>query len=72
MKIDIAYGVTPTTFGKGPFHPAVATSTGLWYWPNITYPTEEAAFKRALEIVDGAFAPAQEIVNGWNVAKAIW
>jgi len=68
--IDAVHGIMPTTYGLGPFHPAISTNAGVWYWPNITYPTEEEAYLRAAEIVDDAIAQLQATVHGWNIAKA--
>lgn len=65
--ISINAGVIPTTYGTGPFHPAMRVGAVVTYWPNVTYPTEDEAYawaKTALEQV--MFVPLRDM-NAWNI-----
>lgn len=73
MKPNVELRLRTTTKGLGPFHPAIQhTDTGeIWYWPNITFPTEDKALEWAEAAFAANFTPhiiaMQEIVNNWNI-----
>jgi hypothetical protein len=70
IKLNWKQGVYATTYGSGPFHPAIANDGEVYYWPNITYPTEDEAFTRADKALADAIAAADAVVNGWNIWRA--
>lgn len=60
-----------TTYGPGPFHPAVRDSRGsVWFWPNITYETEDEAVDWANTMLSDAEREAQTVVDLWNIVIA--
>lgn len=56
-----------TTYGSGPFYPAIRTGSQFWYWPNIT----KASVSEAMEFAAKALADAQDAANAiasqWNI-----
>jgi hypothetical protein len=64
---QVSDGLTPTTYGTGPFHPAVRFGKVLHYWPNITQETEAAAYEWAQNAVDNALTTAQQHTDSWNI-----
>lgn len=62
-------GLTPTSYGSGPFHPAIRNGRNLWYWPNITFPDEDSAYQRAVEALASVLHSAGQEMAGWNMWK---
>lgn len=58
-----------TTYGTGPFHPAIQSDSGVWYWPNITKATEQEAYEHAALALKEAYNAANAISQCWNVYK---
>ncbi len=69
MEINFYDGVFPTSYGTGPFYPAIRNGKQVYYWPNITFETENEACQRALVSLADALQPAIDHVKGWNVYK---
>lgn len=72
MQLDLACHAT--SYGSGPFHPAIAKNIGLnrfdiYYWPNITFQTEQEAYDRASESLRDVYAAANDVCKDWNVYK---
>jgi hypothetical protein len=69
MEINFNDGVFATSFGTGPFHPAIRNGKQLYYWPNITFATESEAHDRACLSLADALQPTIDVVRCWNVYK---
>jgi hypothetical protein len=69
MEIDFTAGVIPTSYGPGPFHPAIRNGSRVWYWPNVTFATEDEAYWRALLSLADALQSTIEHVKTWNVVE---
>ena len=68
-EFDYHEGIVPTTYGLGPFHPAIRNGYDVWYWPNITFATEDEALHRATLSLADALQPMVDIVASWNIYK---
>jgi hypothetical protein len=67
----ILFRIRPTTYGSGPYHPAILQPDGrrsVWYWSNITLETRGEAYDWAARAIFDAEAEAQLIVNRWNLS----
>lgn len=69
MEINFHDGIFATSYGTGPFHPAIRNGTQVYYWPNITFATEDEAYGRAILSLSDALQPAIDNVKAWNVYK---
>lgn len=69
-EMDWTAGLIPTSYGIGPFHPAIRNGNRLWYWPNITFPTEDEAYRRAMICLSDAIQPASAVIDRWNIWEA--
>lgn len=67
---QVQLGLTATSYGLGPFHPAFSIHGTVWYWPNITMDTEEEAVHRARLALNDAEQAAQDVIHEWNVVPA--
>lgn len=63
-------GVSATSYGTGPFHPAIRNGKDVWYWPNITFASEDEAYHRAVLSLADALQPAFANIAGWNIYLA--
>jgi hypothetical protein len=68
----IALAMVATSYGLGPFHPAIKShATGqIWYWPNITKTTEDEAAEWAKQTLQDAEDAAERIAQTWNIFPA--
>jgi len=69
MEFDFQNGLIPTSYGTGPFHPAVRNGRRLYYWPNITFATEDEAYGRAALSLSDAVQSTADHVKGWNMIE---
>lgn len=69
-EFDWTAGVDATTYGHGPFHPAIRNGRIVWYWPNITFPKEDEAHEWAKLALAEALQTTIQNVARWNVYKA--
>lgn len=70
MELNFNEGIWPTSYGLGPFHPAIRNGRTTWYWPNITFATEMEAYSRACCSLADALQPAINNIKEWNVYKS--
>lgn len=56
-----------TSYGTGPYHPALQTCSRVMYWPNITFENEDAAVSYAQNALDGATQGVEEYADVWNI-----
>ena len=71
MQIEWAKGVWATSYGLGPFHPAIRNGQDLYYWPNITHETEDLARQWAKEVLDSCVLEANYRTEDWNVVEVL-
>lgn len=69
MNIDWTAGVQATSYGSGPFYPAIRNGRHIWYWPNITMLTKDEAQQRARYYLADALKSAIERIAEWNIHK---
>jgi hypothetical protein len=69
MEINFHDGIFATSYGLGPFHPAIRNGKRVYYWPNITFASEDQAYERACLTLADALQPTADIVRDWNVYK---
>jgi len=67
MVIELA--AFATSYGSGPFHPAIRQGRGLFYWPNRTFETEDEAQMTAQLALDDAYNAANALVVHWNLLQ---
>lgn len=66
MKIELA--AYATSFGKGPFYPAIGHPNGfVYYWPNRTFKTQEQACEAAALALKDAYDAANAVAAQWNI-----
>jgi hypothetical protein len=70
MEINWHDGVSPTSHGSGPFHPAIRNGKRVLFWPNITFATEDEAARRAVISLADALQPTIDHVAEWNIREA--
>ena len=68
-EIDFTAGVQATTYGLGPFHPAIRNGKTVWYWPNITMENEDDAYRHALISLSDACEGFLNVFQQWNIYK---
>lgn len=56
-----------TTYGTGPYHPAIRTGKDVMYWPNITFATEDEAYAWAAKSLYHAYDAADQVAREWNI-----
>lgn len=67
MRHDITQGMLITTYGLGPFYPAISIGSRLWYWHELPHETEDEAYLCAAAFAKEAEDEANHVVSGWNV-----
>jgi hypothetical protein len=68
--MEIGFRSYATTYGTGPFHPAIRDGRDVWYWPNRTFMLEDDAYEAASLAIKDAWDAAQAVAKEWNVIKA--
>jgi hypothetical protein len=73
MKPKLELNLISTTYG-GPerYHPAIRDlDHNIWYWPNVSFQTEQAAYLWAGDTLGRLIAePLNQIqttINSWNI-----
>ncbi len=67
--LNTAQAIYATTYGTGPFHPAIRNGREVYYWPNVTFRDENAAYAKACETLADAQEAFNAVVRGWNIYK---
>lgn len=70
MVIDLSRGVWPTSFGTGPYHPAIAQGMSVWHWPD-TFATEQDAYAAACERFGKMQDAAQAVARDWSMTLVV-
>lgn len=63
----ISFTTFATSYGSGPFHPAIQTGKEILYWPNRTFETEELAYEAAALALNDAYDAANGVARMWNI-----
>ena len=64
----LALSLIPYVYGSDMrYHPAVRHGSEVWYWPNVKFSTEKAAYDWANGALEDIRGSAQSIVNEWNI-----
>lgn len=66
----VEFATVATSYGTGPFHPAIRNGKRVLYWPNITKATEDEAYEFAAKALEDAYGAACEVADNWNVYQA--
>lgn len=56
-----------TSYGLGPFHPAIRTRLTIQYWPNVSMATEDEAYEYAARALKDAYDAGNAVAQQWNV-----
>jgi hypothetical protein len=68
--IRIEFATYATSYGTGPFHPAIRTGSDVMYWPNIIKATEDEAYDFAAKALKDAYDAAASVAREWNIYSA--
>lgn len=61
---------TPTSYGIGPYYPAIRDSVGKVYvWWSVIKASEDEALDYAARAVNDCYEYAREVWKNWNVEK---
>lgn len=65
----IGLSIVATTYGLGPYHPAIRDliTNRVWYWPGISKNSEDAAIKLAILAIKVAKDAAEAVANEWEI-----
>ena len=69
--VRIEFATVASSYGAGPFHPALRTGKDCMYWPTITFHTEDEACGFAAKALEEAYDAATAVAEQWNVCEAI-
>ena len=67
MDIRIELASHATSYGQGPFHPAIQAYKTVHYWPNVTFHTEDEAYAFAAKALKDAYDAAAAVAQEWNI-----
>lgn len=67
MSNVVKLATIATSHGLGPYYPALRTDRLVYYWPNITKPTEDEAIAWAQAALDAVEHAIETITRTWNV-----
>ena|SRR5215469_1484441 len=70
IPVRIEFATYATTYGAGPYHPAITTRYSVAYWPNITFGNEDEAYAYASKALSDAYQAAANVANQWNIVRA--
>jgi hypothetical protein len=65
--VRIEFTTQASSYGTGPYHPALRTGKATMYWPNITYHTEDEAYDFAAQALKRAWDAAAAVAQEWNI-----
>jgi len=68
--IRIEFRTIASSYGAGPFHPALRTDKDCMYWPNVTFHTEDEAYDFAAKALFHAYDAADQVAREWNIFPA--
>ncbi len=66
-EIRIEFRTIASSYGLGPYHPAIRCGTDCKYWPNVTFLTEDQAFDFAAKALKDAYDAAAAVAREWNI-----
>jgi len=67
--VRIEFGTVASSYGSGPFHPALRTGSDCTYWPNITFDSEDEATDFAAKALKDAYDAAASVAKEWNIYR---
>jgi hypothetical protein len=65
--IRIEFATHATSYGTGPFHPAIRAGSDVKYWPNVTFHSEDEAYDFAAKALKDAYDAAASVAREWNI-----
>ena len=69
-EIRIEFRTIASSYGLGPYHPAIRRGVNCKYWPNVTFPTEDQAFDFAAKALKDAYDAAASVAREWYIRDA--